>query len=33
LYLHGGHGEEERYRAFAARFDLHYRGILEGEEE
>jgi len=32
LYLHGGLGEEERYRAFAARFDLHYGGILEGED-
>jgi glutamate racemase len=32
LYLHGGQGEEERYRAFAARFDLHYGGILEGED-
>ncbi|MEE8590652.1 MAG: hypothetical protein V3T35_04945, partial [Spirochaetia bacterium] len=27
LYLHGGLGEEERYRAFAARFDLHFGGI------
>jgi glutamate racemase len=32
LHLHGGQGEEERYRVFAARFDLHYRGILGGEE-
>jgi glutamate racemase len=31
LYLHGGQGEEERYRAFAARFELHYGGIVEGE--
>ena len=32
LYLHGGRGEEERYRAFAERFDLRYAGILEGED-
>ncbi len=32
LYLHGGLGEEERYRAFAARFDLHFGGILEEED-
>ncbi len=32
LYLHGGLGEEKRYRAFSSRFDLHYGGILEGED-
>jgi len=32
LYLRGGPEEEERYRAFAARFDLRYGGILKGED-
>ncbi len=32
LYLRGGQGDEERYRIFAERFDLHYGGILEEED-